>query len=224
MKLNVKYIDSDIILSNDYIFSVEINNKGLFYRFINDLNNIANGNMIEDIYLYKDLNEVNIANRISVIIDYFNIDFNSKKVLAFINNLIVGSINEKDILSINQYYNKILDIILDNTDDINISLEVNDEFDIQNIIKLFKITVKNKDNILDKITLFIDLEKELSINEFIVLVNIKQYLTKEELIELYKYAIYNQIKLLLVDYGYYGVTIENEKKIVIDEFLEEFVL
>ena len=199
MKLNVKYIDSDIILSNDYIFSVEINNKGLFYRFINDLNNIANGNMIEDIYLYKDLNEVNIANRISVIIDYFNIDFNSKKVLAFINNLIVGSINEKDILSINQYYNKILDIILDNTDDINISLEVNDEFDIQNIIKLFKITVKNKDNILDKITLFIDLEKELSINEFIVLVNIKQYLTKEELIELYKYAIYNQIKLLLVD-------------------------
>ena len=224
MKLNIKYIDNDIILSDDYVFSFEINNKSLFYRIINDFNNISNGKIIDDIYLYDDLEEVTITNKILLIIDYFNIDFNNKKYLVYLNKLIVENINDKDILSINQYYNKMLKIIARSACDINISIDINDEFDIQNIIKLLKISIENKDNILDKIILLIDIEKELSINNFIILVNIKQLLNKDELIELYKYAIYNQVKLILVDYGCYGVTINNEKKLIIDESLEEFML
>ncbi|HHT38628.1 MAG TPA: hypothetical protein GXZ95_04355, partial [Mollicutes bacterium] len=70
MKLNIKYIDNDIILSDDYVFSFEINNKSLFYRIINDFNNISNGKIIDDIYLYDDLEEVTITNKILLIIDY----------------------------------------------------------------------------------------------------------------------------------------------------------
>ena len=139
MKLNIKYIDTDIILSNDYVFSFEINNKGLYYRLINDFNNISKGEVIDDIYLFEDLEEVNMSNNIMLIIDYFNIDFNNKNYLNHLNKLLIENINEKDIISINQYYNKIRSIILKNTNDINVVVDLRDEFNIQNIVKLYKV-------------------------------------------------------------------------------------
>ena len=224
MKLNIKYIDTDIILSNDYVFSFEINNKGLYYRLINDFNNISRGEVIDDIYLFEDLEEVNISNNIILIIDYFNIDFNNKNYLNHLNKLLIENINEKDIISINQYYNKIRSIILKNTNDINVVVDLRDEFNIQNIVKLYKVSINKKETLLEKLMLLIDIEKDFAVNKFIILVSIKQYLTKDELLELYKYSIYNDIKLMLIDYGQYGVTIENERKLIIDESLEEFML
>ena len=224
MKLNIKYIDTDIILSNDYVFSFEINNKGLYYRLINDFNNISKGEVIDDIYLFEDLEEVNISNNIMLIIDYFNIDFNNKNYLNHLNKLLIENINEKDIISINQYYNKIRSIILKNTNDINVVVDLRDEFNIQNIVKLYKVSINKKETLLEKLMLLIDIEKDFAVNKFIILVSIKQYLTKDELLELYKYSIYNDIKLMLIDYGQYGVTIENERKLIIDESLEEFML
>lgn len=224
MKLNIKYIDTDIILSNDYVFSFEINNKGLYYRLINDFNNISKGEVIDDIYLFEDLEEVNMSNNIMLIIDYFNIDFNNKNYLNHLNKLLIENINEKDIISINQYYNKIRSIILKNTNDINVVVDLRDEFNIQNIVKLYKVSINKKETLLEKLMLLIDIEKDFAVNKFIILVSIKQYLTKDELLELYKYSIYNDIKLMLIDYGQYGVTIENERKLIIDESLEEFML
>ena len=47
---------------------------------------------------------------------------------------------------------------------------------------------------------------------------------KNELIELYKYAIYNNVNIFLVDSQSYGVTLKYEKKLIIDDNLDEFVL
>ena len=40
--------------------------------------------------------------------------------------------------------------------------------------------------------------------------NLKQYLTKDEVRELYKYAIYNGIMIMLIDSFNYGVTLKDE--------------
>lgn len=56
------------------------------------------------------------------------------------------------------------------------------------------------------------------------MINLKQYLNKNELIELYKYSIYNEINIVLVDCETYGITTNNGKKLVIDENLDEYVL
>ena len=42
--------------------------------------------------------------------------------------------------------------------------------------------------------------------------------------ELYKYSIYNGIPLLLIDSQCYGGTLNNEKKLIIDENLDEFMI
>lgn len=40
----------------------------------------------------------------------------------------------------------------------------------------------------------------------------------------YKYAIYNNIKIVLIDSQSYGIKLEYENKLIIDENLDEFVL
>ena len=54
--------------------------------------------------------------------------------------------------------------------------------------------------------------------------NLKQFLTKEEIIEFYKYATYNSIKIIMIEsskYDYFG---DYEKVIIIDQSLEESML
>lgn len=104
----------------------------------------------------------------------------------------------------------------------DLNIDINNDFDLDLMIKLLNITIKSKDNLLDNLFLLIDIEKELNINKIIVFINLKQYLNKNELIELYKYLLYNNIVVLLIDSQSYGICNEYEKKIIIDEELEEY--
>ena len=96
--------------------------------------------------------------------------------------------------------------------------------DINNIVKLIKLSINYKNDLLDNLLLLIDLEKILKISNILIFVNLKQYLEQEELIELYKYAIYNQIKIILIDSQAYGTKLLYEKKLIIDKDLVEFML
>ena len=104
------------------------------------------------------------------------------------------------------------------------NLSLNSDFDLNIVIKLLNISINKKDNILDNLLLLIDIEKELCLNKLLIFVNLKQYLSKSELVELYKYLLYNNIDVLLIDSQAYGVNNEYEKKLIIDEELEEYLI
>lgn len=223
MRLSIKYIDNVIIFNNSSINCLEIENKSYFYKIVNDINNISVGNVIEDVIFTDDeYKELNLSNKINIIFDYFNFDFNSKKIISIINKKVNEniSINDKDDLS--KIYNKIRKIYLPILNDMDLNIDINNDFDLDLMIKLLNITIKSKDNLLDNLFLLIDIEKELNINKIIVFINLKQYLNKNELIELYKYLLYNNVVVLLIDSQSYGICNEYEKKIIIDEELEEY--
>lgn len=225
MKININYIDNNIIISNDKVLSLEIENKSYFYRVINDFNNITKDSSIKNINFYDDNGkELELSNKINVIIDYFNIDFNSKKILNMLYKSLKDEIDEITNTQINTYYNKIKKIIFKKLINFNLLLSINEEYEIDTIFKLLKISIDCKDSLLDNLLLLIDIENLLKINELIVLVNIKQYLSSDELAELYKYSLYNGVKVLLIDSQNYKMTIEREKKIIIDSNLDEFLI
>ncbi len=95
---------------------------------------------------------------------------------------------------------------------------------IDNILKQLKVSFNVQDNLLDNLLLILDIEHVFQFNDLLIFVNLKQYLNKVELIELYKYAIYNKVQILLIDSQSYGCTQNYEKKLIIDENLEEIVL
>ena len=223
MKLSIKYIDNNIDFDNSYINCLEIENKNYFYKIVNDINSIFNGNILEDVIFSDDeYKELNLSNKINMVFDYFNFDFNSKKIISIINKKINDNISVEDKENLSKLYNKIRKIYLPILNDMDLNIDINNDFDLDSIIKLLNVSIKPKDNLLDNLFLLGDIEKELSINKIIVFVNLKQYLNNNELIELYKYLLYNNVVVLLIDSQSYGVCNEYEKKLIIDDELEEY--
>ena len=223
MKLSIKYIDNNIDFDNSYINCLEIENKNYFYKIVNDINSISNGNILEDVIFSDDeYKELNLSNKINMVFDYFNFDFNSKKIISIINKKINDNISVEDKENLSKLYNKIRKIYLPILNDMDLNIDINNDFDLDSIIKLLNVSIKPKDNLLDNLFLLVDIEKELSINKIIVFVNLKQYLNNNEFIELYKYLLYNNVVVLLIDSQSYGVCNEYEKKLIIDDELEEY--
>ena len=225
MNLNIKYIENYIEFNDGIINCLEIENKPYFYRIVKDLNCVANGENLDDV-LFTDekYNEIILTNKINMVFDYFNFDFNSKKILSIINKKINDNISIEQKDSLAKLYEKIKKIYNPIINEFDLNLNINSDFDLELIIKLLNISINQKDNILENLLILIDIEKVLCINKIIVFINLKQYLNKNELLELYKYSIYNNVSILLIDSQSYGVKNEYENKLIIDNELEEYKL
>lgn len=224
MNMKVEFFDNDICISDEFVNVIEIENKKYFYRVINALNNIIINGFSEEILFFDGDKEKNMNGKLRLIIDYFNFAFDSKKYEKDINKLVNDSIDEDDRSNLIFQYNKIIKIYNRILNNIDLPLFVESDINIENLTKMVKIGIDSKNDLLDNLFLLIDLEKILKTNCFLFFVNLKQYLNSNELIELYKYSIYNQVNIVLVDSQAYGCTIEYEKKLIIDENLEEFML
>lgn len=225
MTINVEYFDNVIKLEDDFVVSIEIENKNVFYRFIKDFYEISYGNVLEEVKFFnQDMKELNSSVKVQVFSNYFEIDFDSKKISNALLKYVYENISDIDRQSIIKSQQKLIDIYNKILNELDLPLNVNSDISVEAISKYLKISINKPLTLLDNLFLLIDLERELKINELLIFVNLKSYLSKDELIELYKYSIYNKVKILLVDAFNYGVTLNNEKKLIIDENLDEIML
>lgn len=225
MTINVEYFDNVIKLEDDFVVSIEIENKNVFYRFIKDFYEISYGNVLEEVKFFnQDMKELNSSVKVQVFSNYFEIDFDSKKISNALLKYVYENISDIDRQSIIKSQQKLIDIYNKILNELDLPLNVNSDISVEAISKYLKISINKPLTLLDNLFLLIDLERELKINELLLFVNLKSYLSKDELIELYKYSIYNKVKILLVDAFNYGVTLNNEKKLIVDENLDEIML
>lgn len=225
MKIKIRYLDNKIELNEGNIPVIEVENKKYFYRLVNDFWRIYNSNIIEDIIFLNDENqEINCCNKIKVILNYFDLGFESKKYMNDIFKYINENISDEDRNSLNTQYSRMIKMYRKTLNHFDISLSVESELDIDNLTKIMKVRINSNNELLNNLLLIIDLERELKSNKLLIFINLKQYLKKEELKELYKYSIYNQVKILLIDSQSYGGTLNNENKLIIDENLDEFMI
>ena len=162
--------------------------------------------------------------KVELYINFFDLELNSKKNLNMLNKNIVNNINDQEKNEILNNFKKLYKSFNKILFNIDIPIILNNDITIEDIVKFFKISINKHNDLLDNLLLLIDLEKTLKINEILFFINLKQYLNKEELIELYKYSIYNEITIFLIDSQSYGIKLEYENKLIIDENLDEFVL
>lgn len=225
MNLKVNYFENSLNFDNDRIQVIEIENKKMFYRFISDLYEIKNDNELNELYFYNDKNEeLDLSNKIEIYTNFFDLNINSKKIITSLNKTIIDNLSDNEKDNIFNNYKKIyksLSTILSNFD---LPLTISDSISIEDIIKVSKVSISIKNDLLENLLLLIDIEKTLKLNKILFFINLKQYLNKDELLEFYKYAIYNNINIVLIDSQGYGVPLNFEKKLIIDSELEEFML
>lgn len=225
MKINIDYIDNSIILENGKIMALEIENKYLLFRLIKNFTDIDSGNFIDEIKAFdNDNKEINISNKILVLSDFFNFNLDTKKYLNQINKIIINNIKDSGDNTLLSLYQKLLYKYNKVIKETELPIVINNEINVESLVKMIKLKLNLSDNLLDNLLSLIDLEKIAKANKFLIFVNLKLYLTEKELEELYKYAIYNEVKLMLIDSKTYGCTINFENKLIIDNNLVEFML
>lgn len=224
MKLCISYFDNAISFESGYVSVLEIENKEYFYWLVNDLIQLEDSSFVESIRFFEN-NDTECSHIVlKVIINYFVFSFDSTKMNNYVMKQIINSIESKDKENINKEFQKLCKVFSRILEKIDLPLSFSDELNMDSIIKLLKIHISSRNKLIDNLFLLIDINKNLENNQLLVFVNLKQYLTKEELIELYKYAVYNEVRLLLIDSQSYGVKIDYENKWLIDENMDEFVL
>ncbi len=225
MNLIYTFLDNKIDLYNDYVNSIEILNNNYFYRLTNLVYKYSNNQETEEFYFTENNEEIKLNKKIRIITNYYDFDFNNKK---YINELIKNISNNTDdniLLKLNNNYNKLYKVLssLINSVDLNFKVDIYDEFSINEILNNFNLSIPSKDNLLDNLILLIDIEKQFNINKILVFINLKDYLSREEIIEFEKYCIYNNVYVILFDNSKYKNN-SYEKKFIIDNDLSEVIL
>lgn len=224
VNMNISYFDNNISIDNENINAIEIENKKYFYKFIKDLYEIENIGINENINFFEDNVEKNINKKLKIFVNFFDFELNTKKMQTDIIKYIVNTLDEENKNQIEVQYKKMLRTYKNIINSVDLPLKFDEDINIESLLKILNIGINKKEELLDNIILLIDIEKVLKTNSILIFINLKQYLSRDELAELYKYAIYSQVSIMLIDSQCYGGTQKYEKKLIIDENLDEFML
>lgn len=225
MKINVNYIDNELILEDNKILNIEIYNKKFFYRFIKDLNLIENGNNLEEITAFNKQNEeITLTNKIEILSNFLEFDLYNKKYSSDFQKYIVKNSEEKNIDKIVKEYSKVYDSITNIVNLVDIPITIKNDFDFDSIIKSFKFEVNFSDNLLNNLINLLEVKTNLSKEKIYIFINLKSYLNNEDLLEFYKYIYLKNINSIFIDTSKYADLNDYINKVIIDRDLDEFVI
>ena len=226
MIMSIIGFENKIKFEDGKINVLEIYNKKLFTNFIEYLNEQCNEKAEEDnkIILVKDSKRQKIGKSIFLLTDLFNLELNSKKILNKIYDVIEQNIKNKQDDEINKMVISLRNYLIEEINEIPFEFNMNSEIEIQDLLKIFNVKIDTSCYIsmIEKIEFIIDIISNLKIAEVLVIPNLKIYLNEKELLEIYKYSIYNNVKLLVVESICEDKLLKYERKNIIDENFDEF--
>lgn len=226
MKIRIIGFENEIDLSNAEVVNIiEIKDVNCFSNIIGIINNSMNGIETNEAFLLGDNEEeLKINKECYLLLDLFNIDYNSKKILTKIYECIETNINNNQDYEIESLALKIRNYLIQEINELPFEFTMKSELDITEILKLFslKIDSDNYQTLLEKIEILIDILSTLKIAKVLIIPNLKLYLNNNELVELYKYSLYNNIKLILIERDNHS-KLKYEQIITIDENFYDYI-
>ena len=211
MIMKIFSLENDIIFKEEYINVLQIQDKKLFANVINSLNDNINGiqNTKERIIILDNDTEIKMEKEALMVIDLFNIDFNQKKIQSALYNKI-EKIYKQEFERMSEFqtlFQKLQLNVLDVFNEFPFEFNYKDSIGIQEYLKLLGLKIEY-----------------LSVAKLLIFVNLKLYLSDDELNEIYKYAMYKKVNILLIETGEEKEPIKNEKILFVDSDYDEIVL
>jgi len=220
MRICLNNFNNDIYLSEDSINVLKIDNKKLFIKILEELYSYQKDIYIKDELSFYDNNQKEKTNqKINVITDFYNINFNS----LTIQNKIIAILEENITLEFNEALNNTIKEFSKIISNIDLTFNYNN-IEIKEFAKVLKLKIDSETpKIYEKILLLIDIYAELNIKEPIFFVNLSKYLVQKEQRELYKYIRYKKVVTLFIEDKNYE-KISDEKILNIDNDFIEFLI
>lgn len=224
MIMSIFGLDNKIVFEEGKINVLEIYNKKLFYNLITILNENDNGQEDNQIVLFEDGIRVSIEKNVFVLTDIFNVEFNSKKITNKLYNLLAENIKNRQDNELENISLELRNYLIEEINELPFEFNMKSELELSDLLKAFdlKIDTMCYTSVVEKIEFFIAIISILKIATILVIPNLKTYLDDDELLEIYKYSIYNNVKLLVIESKSSDELLKYETKNIIDEEFDEF--
>lgn len=225
MKIRLNSFQNDINLFDGTISVIEIGNAKYYNKLIQNINDNINGYETNEILLLSDNDEMlKLEKEAMLVIDLYNIDFNSKKIISKIYSLIATNIRNKQTDELSEIISKLRHFIDLELIDLPFNFQLKDNIEMEEILKIFSVKIENMEypTLIEKIELLIDIISTLQMCKILIIPNLKLYLDEKELIEIYKYSMYNEIKLVLIERNSTS-KLQYEQTLHIDENFDDYI-
>mgnify|MGYP002582956225 FL=1 len=219
MKLKLNGFENEIEFEEETVNVISVNNVECFRNIISSINSKILGEEINEVFLLNDeKEELDMNKEVLMVLDVFNIDYNSKKILSKIYELIEEKIVMNQDFEIDNKIFELRNYIIEEINELPFEFIMKDEIKIMDILKMYslKIDSDNYNKLTEKIEFLIDIISTLKIAKILIIPNMKLFLTDEEVVEVYKYSLYNNVNLLIIERND-RKKLKYEKKLVIDE-------
>lgn len=231
MILKIFSFENDIDFSKNHINVLQIQNKKLFAKMVSSFNNMCKGLSVECdevITLLEQDEIVDFTKNVLFVVDFLNFDFNQRRIQTVLYQYIDKIIKlEPEILSnINNLQDSIHIEFMSIMEEFPFEILCKKDSSILDILKMYGIRIKANvdEKIIEKLFKLVELVKCLDLAKLIILVNVKQYLDSDEIVEFYKYCVYNNVKLLVLERGLEVSPLERERILFVDENFDEFFI
>lgn len=219
MRIIHKDITNPIVIDENKINVLVLENKNFFINKINELINQINGDYGD--YILFDLNneELSISKNCNILTDLFCLDFDSKKIkIAIFNELKNISNSEVFYIKIRELEKNIRDLIFEIMYESDFELELDEDFDVTKLLKIYDISIsKNYNTLIEKFITYIDVLTDVLKIKVIFCVNLLNLFDEIDRIEIYKYLLLKKKKVVFIENYYESYNLEYEEKYIIDK-------
>lgn len=186
MKITIRNIDEPIEFSEEYVSTLEVQNKYLFREIVSCLVRSQFEKHEYEIVNFDD--GVALSDRLIIVSDVMSFDVSSRKIISEMYKQLMDMI-DNDVLKNMVKAEAVLEHIgVFVEDSLNFDVKYRTDFDLNDFLKLLKVepSIASEYDIKQRVYGIIELINSLFDDKIICFMNLKQLITKEEFSEIVK--------------------------------------
>lgn len=153
-----------------------------------------------------------------IVLEPFSLEMNSKKVKTKLYQEIKGIADEEWYESGLELHSNICNYLEKILEKVPYPMEYTELWDVDNLLKMYNVRLLEEcDDLFEKLLSYIKMTNQICDIQLFLLVNIKQFLTEQQLSELYKMASYSKIQLVLIEFNIIGDRRAEEDVYILDK-------
>lgn len=197
--LNHFELESKFGITFDKINVFVVENNAKFYNYCKELKLQEEGET-GNFILFDDKKEYPISKNVKVIFDYFNLDLNEKKLQTTLFNSL-SNICQGEMLN---EYSELITYIASFMEKLNsyseFDIDFNEQIPLSAIFKVFGVCAKeDTSNLVSCLVNYMQFCTKLLGTKLFVFINLKTFLSDEDLQKLYKQTKLDEINILLLE-------------------------
>lgn len=216
-------IETRIVISSEYVSLLIVENPHQYFNMVSEIQKAMVGEFSEFTF-WENTTQVQPSKLGEILLNGFSLEFENKKILSLLykklqNNYLDGEY----ILSLNKLNAQIGEFIQSLFQTVDFALDYS-EVCLEDLLKACNVKpLETYQSFLEKLICYINILTELKHINFFVFIGIKDILSDEDLVALYKHCSLHKVGLLLLESCKKRELLPTERAIIITEDLCEIV-